>query len=320
MKKALINGISGQDGAYLAQFLLQKGYKVYGTSRKLEDNTSSNLSQLGIQNQIDLFSLELTDYQSVLTLLKKIQPDEIYNLSGQSSVGISFEKPHETFESISGATLNLLEAIRETNNKIKFFNAGSGECFGETHGVPSTEETLFRPCSPYGTAKACASWNIVCYRETYKLFACTGILYNHESPLRSEKFVTQKIIRAACDIAAGRLNKLYLGNITIERDWGWAPDYVEAMWLMLQQKVSDDFIIATGQTHTLEQLIECAFSAVNLDWKKYVESDPTNFRPTDVKTIKANPSKARIKLGWQAKKTMPEIVQIMVKSYQKKMI
>lgn len=234
-KLALICGISGQDGAYLARLLLEKGYEVHGTARDAQMSTFYNLQLLGVKDQITFHSMALNDFRSVLQALTKVQPDEIYNLAGQSSVGLSFDQPVETLESISVGTLNLLEAIRFLDRPIKLYNAGSSECFGNTDGQPANEETPFRPRSPYAVAKATAFWEVANYREAYNLFACTGILFNHESPLRPERFVTQKIIKSVCRIAAGSNEKLHLGNISIARDWGWAPEYVEAMWLMLQQ-------------------------------------------------------------------------------------
>jgi len=229
-KKALISGISGQDGAYLARLLLEKGYEVHGSARDAQMATFYNLRMLGVKEQIRFHSMALNDFRSVLQVLSKAQPDEIYNLAGQSSVGLSFDQPVETLESISVGTLNLLEAIRFTGRPIKLYNAGSSECFGNTGGQPADEETPFRPRSPYAVAKATAFWEVANYREAYNLFVCTGILFNHESPLRPERFVTKKIIKAACRIAAGSKEKLHLGNIAIARDWGNAAEYVGAMW------------------------------------------------------------------------------------------
>jgi GDPmannose 4,6-dehydratase len=311
MKKALICGISGQDGAYLAQILIQKGYEVYGTSRDVQISSFGSLVRLGIRQQVSLESMSLNDFRSVLQVLTKIKPDEVYNLAGQSSVGLSFEQPVETMESISVGTLNLLEAMRFTNLPIKFYNASSGECFGNTV-EPADENTPFRPRSPYAVAKAAAFWEVANYRESYGLFACSGILFNHESPLRPERFVTRKIIAAACRIAKGSSEKLHLGNISIQRDWGWAPEYVEAMWLMLQQKQPDDYVIATGKTYKLEDFVAMAFSALELDWKNYVEFDSSLLRPTDLSVGRANPKKAKEQLGWSAKYTTQEIVKMMI--------
>ena len=316
-KKALIFGVSGQDGTYLAKLLLDKGYEVYGTSRDAQTSSFANLARLGIKDQINFESVAPNDFRSVLQVLIKVKPDEVYNLAGQTSVGLSFQQPVETIESISIGTLNLLEAIRFVDKHIKLYNAGSSECFGETGNLPADENTPFRPRSPYAVAKAAAHWEVANYREAYNLFACSGILFNHESTIRPERFVTQKIVAGACRIAAGLQDQLHLGNLSIQRDWGWAPEYVEAMWRMLQQDVADDFVIATGHTYSLEQFAEQAFKAVNLDWKKYVVSDASMLRPTDIMVGKANPSKAREQLGWQAQSTMPDVVRFMVEALNK---
>jgi GDPmannose 4,6-dehydratase len=311
MKQALICGVSGQDGAYLAQLLLNKGYAVCGTSRDAQMSSFQNLVKLGIRDRVQLESMSLTDFRSVLQVLAKIKPDEIYNLAGQSSVGLSFNQPVETLESIATGTLNLLEVIRFIGAPIKFYNAGSGECFGDTGDTPADEMTPFRPRSPYAVAKATAFWEVANYREAYGLFACSGILFNHESPLRPTRFVTQKIIAAARRIAEGDTEPLKLGNLAVKRDWGWAPEYVEAMYLMLQQHQPDDFVIATGASYTLEEFVKTAFEAVNLDWKSHVEIDKSLFRPTDLAGGLGNPTQAKIKLGWQAQYQMPDVVKMM---------
>ena len=311
---ALICGISGQDGAYLARFLLGKGYAIYGTSRDAQMTSFHNLVRLGIREHIKLESAALNDFRSVLQVLMKAQPDEVYNLAGQSSVGLSFHQPVETLESISVGTLNLLEAIRFSARPIKFYNAGSGECFGDTGEIFDDETTPFRPRSPYAVAKAAAFWEAANYREAYGLYACSGILFNHESPLRPERFVTKKIVAAACRIAAGSREKLHLGNMAIQRDWGWAPEYVEAMWLMLQQDVPEDFVIATGESHSLEEFVEKAFSCVGLDWRAHVVIDPELMRPADITAGRGNPAKANAKLGWKASNKMPDVVRLMVKA------
>lgn len=316
MKTALICGVSGQDGAYLAQLLLDKGYTVCGTSRDAQISSFPNLVRLGIRESLKLESVALNDFRSVLQALVKIQPDEVYNLAGQTSVGLSFEQPVETLESISIGTLNLLEAIRFLGKPIKFYNAGSSECFGDSSDKPADETTPFRPRSPYAVAKSAAFWQVANYREAYGLFACSGILYNHDSPLRPERFVTQKIVSSACRIAQGSLEKLHLGNIDIQRDWGWAADYVEAMYLMLQQEQPDDYVIATGESCSLADFIAAAFSCVGLDWHEYVVSDASLFRPTDIAVGRANPSKAKEKLGWQAKHKLKAIVQMMIQAKQ----
>lgn len=317
MKKALICGVSGQDGAYLSKLLLEKGYDVYGASRDAQGSSFSNLIRLGIKDQVKVESVALNDFRSVLQVLMKVKPDEIYNLAGQSSVGLSFQQPVETLESIGVGSLNLLEAIRFVDSPIKLYNAGSSECFGETGNLPADETTPFRPRSPYAVAKAAAFWATANYRETYNLFACSGILFNHESPLRPERFVTQKIIAGACRIAAGTQDSLHLGNLSIQRDWGWAPEYVKAMWLMLQQDKPDDFVIATGHTFSLEQFVEQAFSAVGLDWRKHVVSDTSMLRPADIMVAKVVPSKAKRQLGWEANLVMPDMVRLMVDDFQK---
>lgn len=312
MKKALICGVSGQDGAYLAKLLLSKGYQVYGGSRDAQMASFGNLSRLGIRQHIELVSLSINDFRSVLQTLLKVKPDEIYNLAGQSSVGLSFEQPVETLESISVGTLNLLEAIRFSNMPIKLYNAGSSECFGDTGNVAADELTPFRPRSPYGVAKAAAFWQVANYREAYSIQASTGILFNHESPLRPERFVTQKIVAAACRIANGCDEALTLGNIDIARDWGWAPDYVEAMWQMLQKEQADDYVIATGQTNKLRDFINIVFKTVGLNWEDHVRIDTSFFRPTDIAEGHANPAKAHQHLGWKATYMMERVAQLMV--------
>ena len=312
MKKALICGISGQDGAYLSQFLLAKGYKVYGTSRDAQITSFSNLASLGIRDRINFESMALNDFRSILQVLVKIQPDEVYNLAGQSSVALSFQQPVESLESIGVGTTYLLEAIRFTGGKVRFYNAGSSECFGDTNQSPADETTPFRPRSPYAVAKAAAYWVVSNYREAYGIFACSGILFNHESPLRPERFVTKKIVTAACRIAAGSSEKLTLGNTSINRDWGWAPEYVEAMWLMLQQQKPDDYVIATGESHSLEEFTSVAFESVGLDWRDHIIINPELFRPTDIAHGRGNPAKAYDKLGWKAKYRMKDVVRMMV--------
>jgi GDPmannose 4,6-dehydratase len=312
MKKALICGVSGQDGAYLSKLLLEKGYAVYGGSRDASTNLFTNLYKLGLYDQLHLVSINISDFRSTLQTIIRIQPDEIYNLSGQSSVGLSFDQPVETFESIAIGTLNLLEAIRFSNLSIKFYNSGSSECFGESDGHPADENTPFKPRSPYAIAKATAHWQVANYREAYHLYACTGILFNHESPLRLNRFVTKKIVSAACRIYNGSKETLQLGNIHIMRDWGWAPEYVEAMWLMLQQEKPDDFVIATGQTSSLKEFIKLVFDQLGLNWEKHVTSDPELFRPTDLIQGMANPAKAAAVLNWKSNYTLTDIVREMV--------
>lgn len=317
-KTALIIGISGQDGSYLARFLLGKGYRVVGTSRDAMLSTFSNLVRLGIRDKVEVVSASLNDFRSVLQVLKKSRPDEVYNLAGQSSVGLSFEQPVETFESVSVAVLNLLEAIRFLDVPIRLYNASSSECFGNTNGLAASEETPFHPRSPYGVAKAAAFWQVANYREAYDMYACSGILFNHESPLRPERFVTSKIVSCACRIAAGSPEKLKLGYISVQRDWGWAPEYVEAMWQMLQQEKSDDYVIATGQTYSLQDFVEKVFACLDMDWQEHVEHNPELIRPTDIQISKANPAKAEHVLGWKANYAMPEVARMMVKECRKR--
>lgn len=316
MKTALIIGISGQDGTYLAEVLLGKGYRVVGTSRDAQMSHFGSLRKAGVFERIKLESMAIVDFRSVLQILDAVAPDEIYNLAGQSSVSLSFNQPVETFESISIGTLNLLEALRFLRSGARLYNASSSECFGNTNGEPADENTPFRPRSPYGVAKAAAFWEVANYREAYSLFACSGILFNHESPLRPRRFVTQKIVDAACSIAEGRMARLELGNIQIQRDWGWAPEYVQAMWQMLQRDTPDDFVIATGVTSRLEDFVAQAFSAVGLDWRNYVRTDPSLLRPTDIEIGRADPGKAARELGWTAAFTMPDVVRMMVAARQ----
>ena len=315
MKTALICGVSGQDGSYLAKLLLEKGYQVYGTSRDAQMSSFRNLLRLGIRERVKVESLVPTDFRSVLQVISKVEPDEIYNLAGQTSVGLSFEQPVETLESIATGTLNFLEVIRFIGAPIKFYNAGSSECFGDIGDSPAEENTPFRPRSPYAVAKATAFWQVANYREAYNIFACSGILFNHESPLRPQRFVTQKIVSAACRISQGSKEKLNLGNISVKRDWGWAAEYVEAMYLMLQQDTADDYVVATGQSYSLEELVAQAFNCVGLNWQDHVITDPSLLRPTDLAVSKGNPSKAKAKLGWEAKYKMPEVVKMMVEAY-----
>jgi GDPmannose 4,6-dehydratase len=312
VKRALICGVSGQDGSYLARFLLSRGYEVFGTSRDAQVSSFRNLSRVGIAGKVRLESMAVTDFRSVLQVVRKTAPDEIYNLAGQSSVGLSFQQPVETLESIALGTLNLLEAIRFVERPIRFYNASSSECFGDTHGVAASETTPFRPRSPYGVAKAAAFFEVANYREAYGLYACSGILYNHESPLRPERFVTRKVVAAAHRIAMGSGEKLKLGNLKIQRDWGWAPEYVEAMWLMRQQQTALDYVIATGELNTLEKFVALAFAEVGLDWKDHVETDPAFLRPTELAGGSGDPSLARTNLGWIAKSRMADVVRMMV--------
>jgi GDPmannose 4,6-dehydratase len=312
-RRALICGVSGQDGAYLAQLLLGKGYEVWGTSRDAQTSSFSSLKKLGILDKVKTISMSLVDFRSVLQALSKVNPDEVYNLAGQSSVGLSFDQPVDTLESITLGAVNLLESIRFLNPSIRFYNAGSSECFGDIGGVPATENTAFRPKSPYAIAKAAATWQVDLYRQAYSLFACTGILFNHESPLRPERFVTRKIIAAACRISKGSGEKLELGNIEVRRDWGWAPEYVDAMWRMLNHGEPQDFIIATGVTQSLRDFLKTAFDAVNLDWNDHVQTNPNLLRPSDPLEIGGIATKAKEILLWEPEFKGENLVRRLVK-------
>jgi len=310
--RALICGISGQDGAYLAKLLLSKGYTVIGTSRDAQTSSFSNLRSLGVADRIQLESMATHDFRSVLHLLRKVEPDEIYNLSGQSSVGLSFGQPVETLDSIIAGTVNILESIRFLGKAIRFYNAGSGECYGDTDPGGAVEEAPFRPRSPYAVAKSTAHWLVANYREAYGLHASTGILFNHESPMRPQRFVTRKIVATACRIKNGSGEKLTLGNLKVRRDWGWAPEYVEAMWKMLQCDTARDFIIATGESHSLEEFVQHSFAEVDLDWRDHTVISDALFRPTDISDGKGNAAKAQQLLGWTAKAHMREVISLMV--------
>jgi len=312
MKKALICGVSGQDGAYIAKLLLEKGYTVYGGSRDSQMSSFNNLNILNIKNDVNLISVNLNDFRSTLQTIFKIKPDEIYNLAGQSSVGLSFEQPVETLESITIGTLNILESIRFSNTGIKFYNAGSSECFGDTKDYAADENTLFQPRSPYAVAKSTAFWLVNNYRESYNINASTGILFNHESPLRPDRFVTKKIIKTACQILKNKSLQLKLGNLEISRDWGWAPEYVEAMWLMLQCEKPEDYVIATGESNSLKDFIKITFEYLNLNFDEHVVSDDSLFRPSDLKIGRADPTKAEKKLGWKAKSKMKQVIEKMI--------
>jgi len=313
VKTALICGISGQDGAWLSKLLLERGYKVFGSSRDAQVNSFHNLKKLGVYNQVTCLSMALNDFRSVLQVLMQVEPCEVYNLGGQSSVGLSFQQPVETMESISTGTLNLLEAIRFIDRPIRFYNAGSSECFGDTGEVDAADEgTPFQPRSPYAVAKAAAFWEVANYREAYGLYACSGILFNHESELRPARFVTKKIVTTAVRIANGSREKLELGNINIWRDWGYAPEYVEGMWRMMQLDEPEDFVIATAHSHSLEEFTATVFSELNLNWKEHVEINQDYFRPSDLKYSKGNPAKAETKLAWRAKTEFHELIKQLI--------
>lgn len=314
MKTALICGVSGQDGAYLAKLLLEKGYRVVGTSRDATTASFANLQRLSIREHVECQSMVPSDFNNVIQALSRIKPDEIYNLSGLSSVGLSFEQPIETMESIANATINLMEAVRFLGRGTRLYNASSSECFGDTGDEAACEDTPFYPRSPYAVAKAAAHWATVNFREAYGLFACNGILFNHESPLRPDRFVTRKIISQACRISADRNLKLRLGNLDIVRDWGWAPQYVEAIWRMLQTSTAGDFVIATGESHSLQEFVAAAFEELGLDWRAHVEHDTALMRPTDIARSKGNPSKALNVLGWKADYGMRDVVRMMLRA------
>ncbi len=310
--KALICGVGGQDGAYLARLLLGKGYHIVGTSRDAGSADFQNLEALGIRARVDVHSMDLRDARSVEQVLNESAPDEIYLLAGQSSVGLSFTEPAETLESICLGTLNVLEAMRRLTRVPRLYHAGSGECFGVHAAGGADERTAFAPRSPYGVAKAAAHWLVANYRESYSLYACSGILFNHESPLRPVRFVTRKITAAAARIARGSAERLALGRLDIVRDWGWAPEYVEAMWTMLQQNAPRDFVIATGEAHSLEEFVATAFASVGLDWREHVDIDPALRRPTDLAASVGNPAAAAEALDWRAHYRMTDVAHAMV--------
>lgn len=313
-KKALITGITGQDGAYLSKFLLEKGYHVYGAFRRTSIVNFDRIERLGIRNQIELISMDLTDQGNIIRLLQKIQPDEVYNLAAQSFVAVSFEQPVTTGEITGLGVTNLLEAIKMVNSKIKFYQASTSEMFGKVQAVPQNEKTPFYPRSPYAVAKLYGHWMTINYRESYGMFACSGILFNHESPLRGLEFVTRKITNTVAKIKLGLEKELRLGNLEAKRDWGYAPEFVEAMWLMLQQGKPDEYVIATGETHSVKEFVEEAFYHVGLDWHDYVVVDPSFYRPAEVDLLVGDSTKARQKLGWQRKTTFKDLVKLMVEA------
>lgn len=314
MKRALICGISGQDGSYLAKFLLEKGYEVHGTSRDAQMASFDNLKRLGIRNDVQLSSLALNDFGSVLQTLRRVRPDEVYNLAGQSSVSLSFQQPIQTLESIAIGSLYLLETVRLLEAPTRLYNACSSECFGDTGDKVADETTPFRPRSPYAVAKATSYWEVANYREAYGLFACSGLLFNHESPLRPERFVTRKIVSSAVRISRGSNEKLELGDISIIRDWGWAPEYVRAMWMMLQRQIAKDYIVATGKSYSLQTFVEIVFELLGLDWRKHVTSHQSFFRPTDIAASRADPRKANQELDWRATCDMKDVARLMVEA------
>jgi GDPmannose 4,6-dehydratase len=313
-KVALIAGVTGQDGAYLARFLLGKGYVVHGTSRDVALARLDGLIALGIRDKVALHSMSPADFQSVAQVIEAVAPDEIYNLSGQSSVSLSFTQPAETLAGISLGTLNMLETLRRLRGRVRFYNAGSSECFGDTGTRAANEQTAFRPKSPYGVAKAAAISLVTNYRESYGLFACSGLLFNHESPLRPSRFVSRKITAAAARIGAGSRERLALGNLSIRRDWGWAPHYIEAMWKMLQCDRPDDFVVASGVAHSLEEFVATAFIEVGLNWRDHVDYDSSLVRPSDIMCSLGDPTKAAQMLDWRPTVKLPQIVIRMVRA------
>lgn len=316
MPKALITGITGQDGSYLADLLLEKGYEVHGLIRRSSSINTDRIDHLYKDpHEAKKFFLhygDLSDSVSVMSLLGDIRPDEVYNLAAQSHVRVSFDIPEYTGDVTAIGALRMLEGIRKTGLKTRFYQASSSEMFGLVQAVPQSEETPFYPRSPYAAAKVYAHWITVNYRESYDMYACSGILFNHESPRRGETFVTRKITRAVARIQAGIQDKLYLGNLDAKRDWGFAKEYVEAMWLMLQQDKPDDYVIATGETHTVREFLEESFQHVGLDWEKYVEFDKRYLRPAEVDLLIGDPSKAKKQLGWEPKTKFKDLVAIMV--------
>ncbi len=317
MKKALITGITGQDGSYLAELLLNKGYEVHGIIRRASTFNTGRIDHLYADPHINGVHLflhygDIADSTNLIKLIYRIQPDEVYHLAAQSHVRVSFDIPEYTGDVTALSTIRILEAIRETGVNSRFYQASSSEMFGKVHEVPQRETTPFYPRSPYGAAKVYAYWSTVNYRESYGLFACNGILFNHESPRRGETFVTRKVTRAAARIKAGLQDKLYLGNLEAKRDWGYAKEYVEAMWLMLQQDQPDDYVIATGETHSVQEFVEATFSALDLDWEKYVEIDPKYYRPAEVDLLVGDASKAKRLLNWEPTTTFKGLVDLMV--------
>ncbi|HIK19255.1 MAG TPA: GDP-mannose 4,6-dehydratase [Leptolyngbyaceae cyanobacterium M33_DOE_097] len=322
-KRALITGITGQDGSYLSEFLLEKGYEVHGIIRRTSTFNTDRIDHIYEDPHEQTARLflhygDLTDGSTLRRILEEVAPIEVYNLGAQSHVRVSFDSPQYTVDSVGMGTLRLLEAIREyeqrTKQQIRFYQAGSSEMYGKVQEVPQSETTPFYPRSPYACAKVYAHWQTINYRESYNMFACNGILFNHESPRRGETFVTRKITRAIARILAGQQKKIFMGNLDAKRDWGYAKDYVRAMWLMLQQEQPDDYVVATGETHSVKEFLDIAFSYVNLDWHDYVEFDERYLRPAEVELLIGDPAKAKQKLGWEPSVTFEELVKLMVQA------
>lgn len=322
-KRALITGITGQDGSYLSEFLLEKGYEIHGIIRRTSTFNTDRIDHMYEDShnpsaRLFLHYGDLTDGTTLRRILEEVKPAEIYNLGAQSHVRVSFDSPEYTVDSVGMGTLRLLEAIRDyqqrTGEQVRFYQAGSSEMFGQVQAIPQTETTPFYPRSPYACAKVYAHWQTVNYRESYNLFACNGILFNHESPRRGETFVTRKITRALARIVAGKQQKLFMGYLDAKRDWGYAKDYVKAMWLMLQQGEPDDYVVATGETHSVREFLDIAFDCVNLDWQKYVEFDERYLRPAEVDLLIGDPAKAKAKLGWEPSVSFEQLVRLMVEA------
>jgi GDPmannose 4,6-dehydratase len=311
-RRALITGITGQDGSYLAAFLLDKGYEVHGMVRR---SSSENFERIAyLRQQITLHQADLLDQLSIVNLLQQVRPHEVYNLAAQSFVPTSWLQPLLTGEFTALGVTRVLEAIRLVDPAIRFYQASSSEMFGATPHEPQNEETPFYPRSPYGVAKVYGHWITINYRESYDIFACSGILFNHESPLRGKEFVTRKVTDAVARIKLGVLDKLRLGNLDAQRDWGFSGDYVQAMWMMLQQDAPDDYVVAMGQKHSVRELVQRAFDCVGLDWQQHVEVDPLLIRPAEINTLRGDAAKARGRLGWQPQVAFPELVQMMVEA------
>ena len=322
-KRALITGITGQDGSYLAELLLEKGYQVHGIIRRTSTFNTDRLDHVYVDPhnedaRLFLHYGDLNDGTMLRRILEQVEPAEVYNLGAQSHVRVSFDSPEYTVDTVAMGALRLLEAIRDyqqrTGNEVRYYQAGSSEMYGKVQEIPQSETTPFYPRSPYACAKLYAHWQTINYRESYDLFACNGILFNHESPRRGETFVTRKITRAVARIAAKQQDKIYLGNLDAKRDWGYAKDYVRAMWLMLQQDTADDYVVATGETHSVEEFLKIAFGRVDLNWQDYVAFDPRYLRPTEVDILIGDPTKTQAKLGWEPSVTFQELVELMVDS------
>ena len=313
-KTAFITGISGQDGAYLAKLLLEKGYTVYGFLARRGSDTLWRLRYLNVLDDIKIMDGDLLDLSSLIRALDDAKPDEVYNLAAQSFVGTSWKQPVLTTQVTGFSVVNVLESVRMVNNKIRFYQASTSEMFGKTTETIQCENTVFHPRSPYGVAKLFGHYITINYRESFGIFGCAGILFNHESPIRGIEFVTRKVTDAVAKIKYGKQDKLYLGNIDVQRDWGYAKDYVEAMWLMLQQDKPDDFVVATGKTFSVREMCDTAFSYIGLNYRDYVEIDPKLYRPAEVERLLGNPQKAKEKLGWEAKTSMKELIELMVEA------